>query len=1369
MLIWLGQKMNPSAPLYNMALSFELSFAVKVQAFEEAVESCVAASEALRTTFASSENGPRQTVLPHAPRKSEFVDLSGPDAVERFRAWANDRCQQQFKLQECLYDSVLVQLGPTEFRWFLNQHHLITDAWSVATVYRQVSDRYISSQKQNPAYDGHDALYSKYREFELQQRNVSSNHWDQRAAATAIAPGLYGRPSQAPSSGTTRTTRHINGSLAARLRTAAASAPFLAFTHHLSCFNLFATLLVAWQHRVTGQNQITLGTPSHNRPTAGGKATIGLMMELLPLQVEVGTDETFASLSRLVQQETGQFLRHARPGSTNAELLRAFNVVLNYIPVSFGDFAGRTVRSEWLHPRHGDPAHHLRLQVHDFDGADDFQLHFDMNSDLYDEQQQVTASDHFLTMLDALLTNCEQRIDSIRLPSPDARDTTTTRVKGCGDEPVHRSVLEQFEAQAVQRPHEVAIVDGTEQWAFEELDARANQIADLLRNSGVNAGDRVVLVMPRSTAAIATMLAVWKCEAAFTPIDISFPAARMDFIIQDLDPAAVVVTTATAHLASDSMPIIVEDALSESFESVQTSSQLKRQTTDESTAYVLYTSGSTGEPKGVVISHRAIANYVNWACRTYGAQGQLVFPLFTSLSFDLTLTSILVPLASGGRIVVYPEASAPADITLLNVIRDNIVNIIKLTPSHLELLRDESLNNSDVQQLIIGGEDLKSELAANILRQFDHSVQIHNEYGPTEATIGCVFRTFDPEIDKSGSVPIGVAIDGMETQVLNDQLVDVPDGVTGELYLSGIGLADEYWRRPELSEERFITNPMRSGENMYRTGDLVRRAADGVLTYIGRTDGQIKVRGVRIETGEIEAALQSHPGIKSSFVGIEIDATQQGVDQVQHCVDCGLPSNYPDATFDIAGQCSHCAAFDQWKHKAEPYFRDMADLQKIFDATRSEESEYDCMSLLSGGKDSTFALCQLVDMGFDVLAFTLDNGYLSSEAKENIDRVVNALGVDHIYGSTPAMNAIFVDSLKRHGNVCQGCFKTVYTLSMQEAKQRGIRHIVTGLSRGQLFETRLSEELFQQAESNLKIIDLTIQEARRAYHRVDDAVKQHLNTDIFSDDEIFEELNFIDFFRYCDVSLSEMLSYLAQRVAWIRPADTGRSTNCLINDVGIHVHKQKRGFHNYAFPYSWDVRMGHKTREEAMQELDDEIELKRVEQILKEIGYSDNGQSETTHNRLMAWYVANDSLTEDDVRRHVETKIPPQMMPSRFVQMQELPLSINGKLDQSRLPQPSLTAAVVHDGISTPKLTELEEIVMGIWKVTLRTTEVGLHDNFFEIGGDSLLAMSVVASMNQTFEVELPISRLFEASTVAAISARLEEVLQDDIIGNSRP
>lgn len=1363
LLIWTGQQLSPAAPLYNMALAFTFNFDVNVSVFQKCFGLLVAESDAMRTVMTAKNGVPWQTILAEPPAQTEFIDISDASEADQIRRWLDDRSGKQFSLHECLYDSVLLKCGDSEFRWFLNQHHLITDAWSFTVCYRRLSELY-TQVSQDLAAEEHQPSYADFIRKEHEQRDNGSAHWQQRRAKSATPLELFGRSEQTQSGRTTRVTRHLDRDIASLLRATAGQPPFRGFTEHLSCFNLFATLLVAWLHRMTGEKEIAFASPAHNRTTTAEKETIGLFIELLPLKVHVDADETFASLSTKVQREVGLFLRNAKPGSSTPDLLRGINVVLNYINATFDDFCGHEVQSEWIHPGHCDPGHHLRLQVQDFDGTGDFSLHFDLSDDLYETALQQAAADQFLEILDALLDDCEQQICQVEQSFPEHSSTKTPGIHSQSS-PDHQdlsivketpNVLARFENCVYDKPHATALSEHSSEWSYEDLNARAEQIALTLDQKSVSEGDRVVLVLPRSADVVAAMLAVWKSGAAFTPIDISFPAERIRFIIEDLAPSAVVVSSTTESLVpASAAPLLVNISRRSTNRKDAVVQRATVRNAASSTAYILYTSGSTGQPKGVVISHAAIANYVDWACRTYAAEDVPVIPLFTSLSFDLTLTSILVPLACGGRTVVYPDSVGQGDFTLLNVLRDNTVNIIKLTPSHLSLLRGQPLLDSRVKQLILGGEDLKTELARTIVQKFGDAVQIYNEYGPTEATIGCILHTFDPLADTAASVPIGHPIDGMGVYLLSDQLTHVRDGKTGELYLAGTGLADGYWKHPALSDERFLSDPFNSGQKMYRTGDLARRLADGTLMYSGRTDTQIKLRGVRIETAEIEAALQSHPDLENCLVGLASDHSSADDSEITWCVDCGLPSNYPDVTFDDRGQCSHCSAFNRWKDKTAGYFQTIADLQRVFDSARTDATEYDCISLLSGGKDSTYALCRLVDMGLRVLAFTLDNGYLSDEAKANINRVVTALGVDHTYGSTPAMNAIFVDSLNRHANVCQGCFKTVYTLSMQEACRRGIRYIVTGLSRGQFFETRLTEELFHHTNADLTIIDQTILDARKAYHRVDDAVRQHLDTDMFADDKIFDELTFVDFYRYCDVSLGEMLAYLDQRVAWVRPVDTGRSTNCLINDVGIYIHRKNRGFHNYAFPYSWDVRMGHKTRDEALHELHDEIDVANVQRILNEVGYNEDDASKSTADvggeRLVAWYTASRKLSVSQLRSHLQAHLPASMMPQQFVPLNEMPLTVNGKIDRSALPTPGNVRVTPDESWLAPR-TAIEESLARIWKAVIRVEHVGVHDNYHELGGDSIMAIQIVVRAGE-MGLNFTPWQLFEALTVEKLAA----------------
>ncbi|NNE65296.1 MAG: AMP-binding protein, partial [Pyrinomonadaceae bacterium] len=669
---------------------------------------------------------------------------------------------------------------------------------------------------------------------------------------------------------------------------------------------------------------------------------------------------------------------------------------------------------------------------------------------------------------------------------------------------------------------------------------------------------------------------------------------------------------------------ILIDLKGDEYDSVATNSTGIANSASDS-AYIMYTSGTTGEPKGAIVSHGALSSYALFAAKKYGKGGDCIFPFFTSIGFDLTLTSIFAPLLSGGRIVVYPEADFGPDLAVIEVVEQNKVNSIKLTPSHLALLENHDFEGSNIQTFVVGGEDFKTETASSVSRRFEDRVEIFNEYGPTEATVGCVLHQFDLN-ERSASVPIGRPVAGASIYILDEKLNPVPRGTAGRLLIGGTGLADGYFGREELTRERFVSNPFVENETLYDSGDLAFRNDEGILEYLGRTDEQVKIGGIRTEPREIEIALQSLEGVDEVCV-TSFDTSAALAPAVSNCVDCGLPDNYPGVTFDENGVCSLCRSFENFKKNTAGYFKTPEELETtIRNGSTGSDSDYDCLALLSGGKDSTYALAVLASMGFRVLAFTLDNGYISEQAKENIRRVVNELGVDHVFGSTPEMNAIFRDSLARFSNVCNGCFKTIYTLSAKIAWEKNIPFIVTGLSRGQFFETRLTEELFTKSHMNGEI-DAKVLEARKQYHRANDTVNRLLDNSVFLDDDIFDRVKFLDFYRYVDVSVSEMLEYLDTKLPWVRPTDTGRSTNCLINQVGIYVHKKEKGFSNYAFPYSWDVRIGHKTRDESLEEIDEEIDVPNVKKIMSEIGYERTQRNEM---QLAAFYTG--SLDRGDIR-----------------------------------------------------------------------------------------------------------------------------------------
>ncbi|HSF86851.1 MAG TPA: amino acid adenylation domain-containing protein [Acidimicrobiia bacterium] len=1357
-LIWAGQQLYPDVPLYNMVMAFRIEGPLDVATFRMAFADLVASTDVLRTTFEDVDGVPQRRVDDAAEPALDWVDLSDaadPDAA--YAAWAHQAARRPFDLADSPVRTALVKLNRNRHVWWLSLHHLVVDGWSMAILYGRMADFYgarkaatrVEVEPNFPSFDF-------YADFERRFRGGAQHaeamaYWESVTATPPPELSFYGAvpPADGDPTRTDRVTETITGDRAAKLNALLDEIGGSGPLGGMAQFGVMAGTLFALLARITGERDLAILAPAMNRPSQRFKDTAGLFMEVLPLHVGIEHDETFRSLLEKVAAALRDLLLNARPGTSQATNNRAYSVLLNFINASFGDFDGLPMSSEWVHPGHGDAGQNLRLQVHDFDAAGEFQLHFDLSRDLFDRARESLLIRHFNSLFNALLDDVDASIFSVELLDREEQQALD-RFNATEARPRAATVLDAFRERVAANPEHVAVVEGDREVTFAELDAWSDALAQRIRDTAGVARPRVALYLPRSTELVVAVWAVLKTGGAYVPIDKSYPAERVAFLIADSGAAAVISDDAMRSRVPDVGPPI----LSVSGPPASRVGAASIAIDGDDLAYIMYTSGSTGQPKGVMVTHRGLANYVLWAETEYARGRPASFPLYSSIAFDLTVTSLYVPVVSGGTIVVYPEPEGN-DLSILDVFVDDQVDVVKLTPAHLALMEPKLLETSRIRTLILGGEDLKAAVARAAWAASGRRLEIINEYGPTEATVGCMIHRFDPENDLLASVPIGTPAANMQIHVLDDHLQRVATGVTGELCVVGPGVAAGYLNRPELTAERFVPDPSGTDQLMYRTGDLARWREPGAIEFLGRADDQVKVRGFRIELGEIEAALGEHPAVRDSVVEVvESEAERLGAAlDLTYCVRCGLASNHPDSHIDSHGVCKPCRFYDDHRAHAEAYFGDMDELRQVFSHASENEAGQDCIMLLSGGKDSTYALYQLVEMGMTPLVFNLDNGFIADGAKENIRRAVDDLGLEMVWGTTEAMNEIFADSLDRFSNVCQGCFKTIYTLGMNLAHERGLKFIVTGLSRGQIFETRLAD-LFRIGIVDRDDVDKAILEARRAYHRVDDAVRRNLDTDLFENDDAFDAIQIVDFYRYRDVGLAELYHFLDERAPWVRPVDTGRSTNCLINNTGIFVHKTERHFHNYALPYSWDVRLGHKTREAALEELNDEIDVTQVRSVLDEVGYEikaeDSGAMRGTESRLVGYYVGDDAtLGSAALRSYLAERLPPQMIPSYLVRLDEMPLTINGKIDRDALPDPRLRT--LDDADYVAPRTEVEERIAEVWQEVLGVDRVGMNDPFIELGGDSILNIQIVAKAKARGLAFTP-QQLFERKTIGALA-----------------
>ncbi|WP_157450450.1 non-ribosomal peptide synthetase [Bradyrhizobium sp. ARR65] len=428
---------------------------------------------------------------------------------------------------------------------------------------------------------------------------------------------------------------------------------------------------------------------------------------------------------------------------------------------------------------------------------------------------------------------------------------------------------EIFELQVDRNPEAVAVVFGNRQLSYRDLNEQANRVAHHLRRRGVRPNTLVGVCFERSPEMVVALLAVWKAGGAYVPLDPTYPKERLSFMIQDAQPLVLLTDKKCARLltmSGDKVICLDDDWQKLSQESGDNPAPIA---VPSNLAYVIYTSGSTGRPKGAMIVHRGLVNYLWWAIGAYGVDPGRSVPVHTSISFDLTVTSLYTTLLGGGIAELLPE-DVGAQNLLAALLRAGDRGLVKITPAHLELLSAQiGMDQAACMAtaFVIGGENLFAE-TLQLWRDHAPSTRLFNEYGPTETVVGCCVQEVQAADPRSGSVPIGRPIANTQLYVLDENLRPVGPGVMGELFIGGVGVGLGYLNRPDLTAERFVPDRFSGvkGARLYKSGDLARYRTDGTLEYLGRADDQVKIHGYRIELGEVEANLAAHPSVQASAV-----------------------------------------------------------------------------------------------------------------------------------------------------------------------------------------------------------------------------------------------------------------------------------------------------------------------------------------------------------------------------------------------------------------------------------------------------------------------------------------------------------------------
>ena len=929
-----------------------------------------------------------------------------------------------------------------------------------------------------------------------------------------------------------------------------------------------------------------------------------------------------------------------------------------------------------------------------------------------------------------------------------------------GKEP--KDLIERFASQVAIAHDQEAVRARDGSLTYGQLDMAADALAHSLLERGVGPEQVVPLLVPRTCALPVGILGILKAGAAYLPLESSHPGSRLAHLVRQAAAQTLVTTADLAGRARDRVDtrslsqVIIETTGSALTRADGTAAVSRRAS---SLAYVLPTSGSTGDPKGVQIEDRHVLGLVKALdesiLRRLGPS--LRIGLVAPSVFDASVQQIFSALLLGHTLVIVPEDVRADGGRLRHFWSSEHIDVCDGTPAHLKMIsKAHTAPLVTVRHLIIGGDVMtKDTLTAFYGCCTAQPPGITNIYGVSECCVDSVAGLVDPS--SPGDPPIGSSLPGAIVDVLGDDLNPVPGGEIGEICIGGVGVGRGYHGDPVLTAQRFVPSPRDPGQRMYRTGDAGRRRENGDLIFIQRQDRQLKIRGHRIEPLEIENALRRY----------RVRVAGNGA--AQPCERCLLTTAYPGVTV-TDGVCSECVKFENCRDAARAYFRTPEEL--VAQLTALQGATYDVMLLFSGGKDSTYVLYRLLDLGLRVFAFTFDNGYISGTAFRNIKRITGQLGVDLEIGRVPAMNEVFKESLRADSTVCSGCFRGLTTLSTNIALDRGIPAVITGLSRGQIYETKL-RMLFEAGIHDPDEVDRRLMGHRKLYQARRDRTAELIGPQV--DQSAIDSLLFADYFRYNDVQTSQVKEFLAERdEAWKNPGDTGLcSTNCRINDVGIYVHSLERGFHNYASPLSWDCRLGVVSREQGLRELSEVMPRNDIIKTLERLGYTPSERNAARVRdavvvardagdgdiELCAYY-SGANIQSADLRAYLKRELPSYMIPDHFIHLDEIPVTDIGKVNYAALPA---RADVGSAGSEGPR-NEAERRIVRIWTDVLKIGDVTRDADFFELGGNSLRATVVAGMIEQEFGVSLPVADLFSTPTVAS-NAELVSGVQTGELG----
>lgn len=860
---------------YNIPAAFQINHSIKPDRLEDCIRRLILRHSSLRMSFRMTSE-PEFRINTSVDFSLELVECNPVNLHEMLKYLV-----RPFDLAHGpLFRIKLLKIDDNQYILFTDFHHIISDGISVHNFIHELFKLYNGNVLSPVSVQYEDFVFWENENRCSEKVKLQESYWLRRMEGELPVlemPLDFQRPPIFINEGG-KIEFEVGKELTESLKE-------LAKKNGCTLHVLMVTIYTALLSKYTGQEEIIVGIPVTGRGHLDLQNVQGMFVNNLAIRSTINGDDSFTALLEMEGKNIFEALNNQE--YSFEDLTRIIDVKrdISRNPIFDSMFIYQNIdlprieNSNFSISRYffdpGFSKFDISMEVFDDDHTINYGIEY--STRLFRKETIERFAAHFRHLMDQVVKTPHCKLSDLNLITTEEydqyiREFNITKYSYPKDKTIH----ELFEEQVNRTPGNIAVEWKEEKITYELLNNKANQLAALLRERGVKKNGIIAILLPKSPALIVSILGVLKAGGCYLPMDSDLPAVRIREIIMN-SQCNLVISNAiyNSHLLNLQGPnlrlsLIDIDRL-EIFPA--TSRVINNVVCDHKLAYVIYTSGTMGKPKGVMISHQSLVNYISWAAINYIKKDEeATFPLFTSISFDLTVTSIFTPLITGNKIIIYEENGK--DVLIERVLNDNKVQVLKLTPSHLKILIEHKYVNAfserKLKRFIVGGEQLETRLAKKIYELFQGDIDIYNEYGPTEATVGCMIHQFNSG-ESTVSVPIGVPVHNTQVYVLDKFLKPLPIGIKGELYISGDGIARGYLFQEERTNQKFIPNPFVDGQKMYKTGDTVRRLASGILQYIGRSDQQVKINGYRVELSEIEHHLMSHSDISEACVTVVED------------------------------------------------------------------------------------------------------------------------------------------------------------------------------------------------------------------------------------------------------------------------------------------------------------------------------------------------------------------------------------------------------------------------------------------------------------------------------------------------------------------